>query len=256
MSRFDDILKLTKQLYPTGRAFRMAEGKTITKFMYALGKSEARAYDFAESTLFRILADNDNFTEEDASLWEARLNLKVDPGVDLETRKALINRKYSYPGGEIYRQNYQFIENQLREAGYNVWVHENRFPDGSGGYYYDDVLTDGGTQHSDDVEHSEDVEFGGGNLDLVANYPISGEQFNIGDDENQKGTFFIGGQNYPDRAIVRPDLEIEFRKLVLTLKPANTVAILLIDFTASGNIVGIGGDNIIGVEGGNIITVG
>ncbi len=86
--------------------------------------------------------------------------------------------------------------------------------------------------------------------------PVQNEPFSIGSSENLKGTFFICGETYPDRAKVRPDLEIEFRKLVLTLKPANTVAILLIDFVATGNIIGIEGDNLIGIEGDNIITVG
>lgn len=256
MSRFDDIFKLTKALFPTGRAYKIPKDSIISKTLYALGKSQARAYDFVASTLFRILPDNDNFTEEDASLWEKRLGLKVDPDIDLETRKTLIIRKYSYPSDEIYRQNYGFIERELRKAGYNVWVHENRFPDGFGGWYYDDVLSENTYQHSSELEHSEDIQHGGNTLDLIANVPVPNEQFNIGSSENLKGSFFICGENYPDRAIVRPDLEIEFRKLVLTLKPANTFAILLIDFTATGNIIGVEGGNIIGVEGGNIVTVG
>ena len=255
MDIFDKILKLTKQLFPTGRAFKISQGTTIEKTLFALGKSEGRAVDFVLSTLYRILPDNDNFTDEDATLWEQRLGLKVNTGIDLATRKSLILRKYAYPGDEIYRANWGFIERQLRLAGYDVYVQENRFPDGFGGWEYVNALETENVQHSANVEHSEDTEMGGNNLDLVVNVPIRNEPFDIGDPDNQKGSFFICGETYPDRANVRPDLEIEFRKLILTLKPANTFAILLIDFAAAGNIIGMEGANIIGVGGDNIVTV-
>ena len=87
---FNDILKLTKQLLPTGRAWRLPDNGYFKKLFYALGKYEQRAFQFAISTLDRILPDNENFTKEDASEWERRLNITGGTGyVPLEIRKAI-----------------------------------------------------------------------------------------------------------------------------------------------------------------------
>lgn len=242
MDRFDQILKLTKQLYPTGRAFNISFNSLMKKFMYALGKSEARAYDDSLSILSQILPDNDDFTAEDATLWENRLNIPVDPpGATLDERKELIARKYAFPGSFIYRQNWRYIEYQLQQAGFNVWVHENRFPDGPG-YTYLNPYEIEVIQHSTETEHGYETEMGENNLDIIANSADPNESYDPGIETNYKGAFFIGGETFPDRAIIAPNLMPAFRKLVLTLKPVNTFAILLIDNVYTGPMSFISGD--------------
>jgi hypothetical protein len=243
MARKDEIIKLTKQLYPTGRAFRISENSDIRKFLYGLGISEATAFDDALSILNQILPDNVNFTEEDATLWENRLNLKVNPpGLTLAERMLLIARKYAFPGEFIYRQNWRFIEYQLQLAGFDVYVHENRFPDGGGGWEYINVFDEEGIQHWTDTEHGYDSEMGFINIDIVANSKEPNENYDPGVGTNYKGAFFIGGASFPDRTFIIPDLEIEFRKLICQLKPANTFAILLIDFVHTGELDFMSGD--------------
>lgn len=240
MAREDDILKLTKQLFPTGRAFRIAKNSTLRKVLYALGISEAQAIDDSLTILDQILPDNDNFTEEDAALWEKRLGLKIaNPLLTLEERKTLIARKYAFPGRFIYRQNWRFLEYQLRLSGFDVYVHENRFLNGSYSY---DVPEMGITQHADETEHGYDTEMGDDGLDIVANSKYSPEFFDIGDETNFKGAFFVGGEIYDDEAVVSPALETELRKLICVLKPANTFAILLINYQYTGALSFMSGD--------------
>jgi len=121
------ISHLTKRLYPKGRAFRIPFGSTIEKVHKGLAISESDAYASAVSLLDSILPDNDNFTTEDASNWERRLGLITNSATDLNSRKLAIERKMNHPGTIKARQNYMYLQGQLQDAGFNVFVHENRF---------------------------------------------------------------------------------------------------------------------------------
>lgn len=237
MERKDIITKLTKQLFPTGRAWRISENSNFKKFIYALSISEADAIDFNYGILNSILPDNDQFTEIDASLWEKRLNLPIAPiGISLQDRMVIIARKYNFPGLAIYRQNWMFLQYQLQLAGFNVWVHENRFDDGMGGFTYVNYGELRLFQHGTEFEHGLDSEMGEDNVELIANSSYSGEIFDVGSYSNYRGAFFIGGETFPDRVVINKSLERSLRKLVLDLKPANTFAVLLIDFYYQGNV--------------------
>lgn len=235
MSIASKILKLTKQLYPTGRAFKVASGSTLERLHEALGVSEAQAYNDACSILNNILPDNSNFTTGDASQWEARLGMINGDSVALADRKLAIKRKMQHPGNIPARQHYLYLEGQLQAAGFNVYVHENRFdvyPDtyetqnprtlyGSSGWfsnlhgtflhgqalhgqYYSDVIANSITQEGD-------------------------RGFLIGD--NLRFTFFIGGQTLGTFASVDADRQAEFRQLILKIKPVQTVGFLFINYT-------------------------
>ena len=236
MIGYDDILKLTKQLLPTGRAWKLPYSGTFYKFMYALGKSEQRAYVFALSTLSRILPDNENFTEDDATEWERRLAISPGSGyVPLETRKSTIERKYQFPGSYLNRQNYLYIEAQLQLAGFNVTVTENDTALATG----TDILHKSTTLHGTSTVH------GRSNLydNVIANSINHGELFNI---STYKGVFYIDG-SIPANSIRT------FRQLVLTLKPANTVAILRLTYTNEIELVFMTGENIYTVDGKQLV---
>lgn len=238
MASFLDIFKLTKQLLPTGRAWRLPENSNIKKLFYALGKSEQRAFSFAVGTLNRILPDNDDFTAADATEWERRLNIVAGTGyVPLESRKANILRKYQFPGGFLNRQNYRYIEAQLQLAGYNVTITEN----------YVDFVTVAATVHSLTTPHGLNTKHGNTavNTDIVANSINKGELFDI---DTYKGTFYVDGE-VPVNAIKT------FRQLILTLKPVNTVAILRVSYTNVQDLVYVGGGGIGLVEGGRLALV-
>lgn len=159
------IKELNKQLYPTGRAWAYVHGSEqsntqVIEFVDRLGnpfvdgfgnsfiqtfgteaspskrlvnaflKSDERYYDDLLSLLNQIIADNASFDETDASNWERVYALNGND-LTLEERKANILRRQSYPNGVVERCNYLLIEDELQAAGFNVFVHENRFWSGS-----------------------------------------------------------------------------------------------------------------------------
>jgi len=123
----DKIIQLTKRLYPSGRAFRLPVDSTFLKLHEGLAESENRAFNSSLELLNQILPDNDNFTEDDATAWEIKLALAVSPGTLLEDRKEAIIRKMRHPGNILPRQHYLYVQKQLQDAGFNVFVHENKF---------------------------------------------------------------------------------------------------------------------------------
>jgi uncharacterized protein YmfQ (DUF2313 family) len=235
MATLDQIMTLTKQLLPTGRAWWMPARGPFERLMTGLQLSESRAYDDARSILDSIFPDNNNFTADDATAWETRLGLVSNQLVALSDRKMAIQRKMNHPGSVAPRQNYRYLEGQLRDAGFDVHVYENRFAD-----YYQGYVTKTPTQFSTlpyplrSVQYGE-VQYGNGNYGLDYSNKIANSinesidnAFLIGTDF--RSTFFIGGSTPGSWAIVDVNRKTEFRQLVLKIKPVQTVAFLLINF--------------------------
>jgi len=234
MSTLDRIIKLADQLYPKGRAFKFFTGSEFTLLNTALGLSEGRAYDDALAILDAIIPDNDNFTVDDADDWERRLGMITNPSVSLDDRKTAILRKMNHPGTIPARQHFLYLEGQLQAAGFNVFVFENKFPDGSGGIETRDPITVSGGVGADQNQLGEaqlgDAQLGGGFGNIIVNYIDETQDllFNVGD--NLRSTFFIGADPVGDFADVDLDRKDEFRKLILTIKPAQSVGYLFINY--------------------------
>jgi len=247
------LIQLTEQLYPTGRGFNIHIGSFIRKMHLALNRSESRLNDNTLDILNGILPDNDSFTVEDATVWEQRLGLITNDAVSLANRKLAIIRKLNYPGTIIARQSGGFIESQLRLAGFDVYVHEN--PDlitienllysvsnvavfgtnNFGSFNFGSIYTEYPNLFG--YLNFGSFNFGSANFDeryfkgKVANHieEILDSTFNHQD--NWIKTFFIGGENLGEFATVPIERKDEFRQLILRLKPTETVAYLLINFT-------------------------
>jgi uncharacterized protein YmfQ (DUF2313 family) len=252
MSTFVKIKSLIKQLLPTGRAFRMPIGGDGDKLIEATSEGLARVHDDIQSTLNAILPDNSNFTEDDATAWEIRLGMIVNPLVDLEIRKSAIIRKMNHPGTIKARQSADYFQEQLHLAGFTgVFVHANNdylsieeiLNEGEG-YQLNDFqlgdsqLGDAYSIYSDcfEVIQLGDYELGAWQLnsykwcDIIANH-IDKEldsRFFIG---NDKRTFVIGGELFGKFGDIPAGQVNEFRQLVLKLKPVESVALLLINYT-------------------------
>jgi hypothetical protein len=236
MSLTQTIKNLTYQLFPTGRAFWSKIDSDRDKLISGLNASEVRAYSDALSLLDSALPDNANFTAQDATMWERRLGLISNPLVSLSDRKLAIQRKMNHPGTVKARENYRYIEAQLQAAGFDVYVYENRFPDGFGGYVTKSPSVFsllpfplGGVQHGD-FQHG-DAQHGGGFFgNKVANHieETLDNSFYVG--LNFKSTFFIGGNIAGSWATIDANRKDEFRQLVLKIKPTQTIAFLLINF--------------------------
>jgi len=232
---FDFIFKLTQKLYPTGRAFRMLYNGALERLHLGLAESEEKLYNDAISTLNSILPDNNNFTADDAADWERRLGMITNTGVSLSDRKKAIERKLNHPGTISARQNYHYLEGQLQAAGFDVYVYENRFPDGSGGYTTKTPTELNVLYAAFTIQHGEPLQMG-----MLQHGPcytnkivnqidtLKDDYFNTGD--NFRSTFFICGSTIGTFANVPAARKDEFRQLILKIKPAQTVGYLFVNY--------------------------
>jgi hypothetical protein len=236
MSPFEsEIIQLDKQLYPDGRAFKIAPDSIKDRLHRALAKSDARAYADAVSILDSIIPDNNRFTTQDAARLEVAYGLIVNEAVPLEDRKAAILRKMRHPGTIAARENWKVLQDALQEANFNVYVYPNRFPDGVGGYITmtpEDFSTP--PYPSADIQLGDaqlgDFQMGGTPGNKVANSIYDSDDSTFDTGGNLKSTFFVGGTPAGEWADVLATRETEFRQLILRLKPVNTVAFLLINY--------------------------
>lgn len=236
MATIDKIRALTIQLLPTGRAFWKKIGGVFDTLIEGLIASEQRAYDDAVSILDNILPDNSNFTTDDATAWEIRLGLITSSLVPLADRKDAIKRKINHPGTVPARQNYRYLQGQLQAAGFDVYVYENRFPDGGGGYYTKSPTLFSllpyprrWVMHSNVIQHGQ-VQHGYTFGNKVVNHIEESLDAPFGTGNNLRSTFFVGGATPGSWAIVDVNRKDEFRQLILKIKPVQEVGFLLVNF--------------------------
>lgn len=237
MALADILARLTRQGYPNSRAFNYPYGGIWERMHKALSLSEARAYEAALSTLQSIIPDNSDFTEEDATTLEAVYAIYSKAGTSLADRKAAILQKMAYPGTDAPRCNYRYLEAQLRLAGFDVYVYENRFPSG-GGYITktpSEILgvTAGmamlGAFELGEVELNQSWIDAGVTLCVNHIEESLDATFTI-PPTNYRTTFYISGSpitTFADVPEVRKD---EFRQLINQLKPAQTVGFLFVNY--------------------------
>ncbi len=230
----DKIKNLTKQLYPTGRAFWLPFDGIFERLHNALNISEVQVYNDIVSTLDCILPDNENFTIYDARDWEIRLGITPNELMDLADRKLAILRKLNQPGLAPAKSNWRYLEKQLRAAGFDVYVHENRFDNYPTGYItMTPFQLTGDASYMVSPQYGDfqygDVQYGGTFTKFVANHisELLDWQYNI---TNLRKTFYIGGLTAGDFANVPLIRKDEFRQLILTIKPTQTVGFLLINY--------------------------
>ena len=234
MGYFLDLIKrTTESLLPTGRSFTIPVNGVLDKFKDAVVESEARLMSDIFGVYDSVFPDNPNFTSDDATRWERTLGLITNTNVDIEDRKLGIVRKLNYPGIIKPRENYRSIQKSLRAAGFDVYVYENRFPDGMGGWVtktpqevslsvIDDVVQHGQYNHGQ-IQHGQSYTY------KIVNSVDASIDASFDEGDNLRSTFFISGDILGLNAIIPAEREIEFRKLVLALKPVQTVAYAFID---------------------------
>lgn len=247
------LIQLTEQLYPTGRAFNIHIGSFIRKMHLALNRSESRLNRNTLAILDGILPDNDNFTVEDATVWEQRLGLITNDAVSLANRKLAIIRKLNHPGTIRARQSAGFIESQLQLAGFDVYVHENTDlitienllysvsnvavfgTNNFGSFNFGSIYTEFPNLFAN--LNFGSFNFGSANFNQryfkgkVANQINESLDYTFNHQNIWIKTFFIGGENLGDFANVPSARKDEFRQLILRLKPTETVAYLLVNYT-------------------------
>lgn len=220
------LFDLVRQLYPTGRAWSYVKGGVFYNLHLSINRSLIRFIESCISFLDSHFPDNDNFNVDDCSLWEYRLGLVTNPLLSVPVRRQAILRKMAFPSNIKARQSAIYMEHQLQLAGFNVYVHENSYPYQTPGDIVAIAL--GNTQHSDNIQHGGGTTHGSLGFDVIANLAVVDENYSVGG--VLWATFFIGGLNLGDVANVPQIRALEFKELVLKLKPAHLVAYTFIDY--------------------------
>lgn len=243
MADFEDILlKLSKRLYPKGRAWKMPFGGFFEKLHKGLAKSENRAILAANSILDSTLPDNDNFDEADAANWERCLGIYSAVGTTLADRKAAIRTKLNHPGTVAARQYYAYIESVLQSAGFDVYVTENRFLEGSPPEYvtktatevYGDAIGEANLGNFNLGETNLGSSWVDDGVTIVANHVEEELDAGFGFGDNLRSTFYISAPfvaGFASFVTVPAVRKQEFRQLLLQLKPQQTVGILFVNYT-------------------------
>lgn len=254
MAFISPLLNLTKRLYPTGRVFGIPLDSVIEKVHIALNKSEADAANGALDILKTILPDNPFFTEQDATDWERRLAIRTRDGALLSDRKLAIQQKYATPSTIPARQHQQYLQGQLQAAGFSVYVHENRTPDGSGGWETIPIGAITGANFGSISFGSTNFGSGIDTLDIIANYVDVDRDNDFVLPDDVSATFFVGGMVLGSSATVDSTRIEEFRQLILSIKPVNTVAILLITYVPHEELINDADGNALLDAGGEFIA--
>ena len=225
---FTDIFNdLARQLYPTGRAWWMPKNGVFNNLHLSINRSFIRVIESCQSTIDSYFPDNENFTLQDALLWEYRLGLNLSQSATLEQRKQAILRKLAFPNNIKARQSRLFIESQLQLAGFDVYVHENLPPYQTPNNIISATLNE--VQHGNGLQHGNGVQHGYSGFDVIANEATISESYSVGSG-NLWATFFIGGINLGDVATIPLNRVQEFKELVLKLKPVHTVAYTFVNY--------------------------
>lgn len=228
----DQIIKLTKQLYPTGRAFKLNPGGYHDTLHQGLLVSEEQAYTDALAIFHSLLPDNNFFTTDDATDWERRLGMISNPLVSLANRKAAILRKLRAPYTNKGRGYYLNLERELQDAGFNVYVFENIFFN----YPYTETTVNPALLNGNILTQSQhgDKQHGDAQSAYLNNICVNHIDesrdiiFDIG--VNLRSTFFIGANPLGTYANVPIARKNEFRQTILKIKHTHLVAILFVNY--------------------------
>ena len=237
MATQDTFLRIAKMLQPTGSAFRIPFASNFEKMYKAIVSDSiggvGKLYNDVRSIANEQLPDNDNFTIEMARRWYVRLGLFDSGSVPLADMKAAINQKLSFPNTPLNKQHYLFIEEQLRMAGFDVRVYENRFLPGPTTKTPSEILgVAAGNAVLDTFELNElelDEEWIDTDITLVMNY-LEEEKDATFPILDYRSTFYIAGATIDTFADVPLSRKIEFRQLILNFKAAQMCAILFVNY--------------------------
>jgi len=172
--------------------------------------------------------DNTNFTLQDVINHEVLYGILPNNETSLQNRIDAIKQRLSYPNGILNRLHYTYIQEQLRAMGFDVYVHENRFASGyikaQVGNVICGVSSFGGYRGQSQQYEARAPELG--YTEICANYidtDIDNEALGNGINPDiisiYAGSFFIGGETYPQMAEVEHARKDEFRHAILSLKP-------------------------------------
>jgi uncharacterized protein DUF2313 len=230
-----------QHLVPRGLAWRLPVGRSLRKLFEGLAPAFGRERDFADDIL------NDLFpaTTRQLAEWEAQYGLEPAESDSEATRRLALAAEWAATGG----QSPGYIEGVLQAAGFDVYVHEWW---SSGPPYvardpndYTDLPLIGSVQCTPDGESDQPQCTADNepdqpqcdaflvndphyfvNLDLTPRAPPP-----IPDDPDVWPYFlYIGGETFPDLAVVPIARKASLERLIQKLKPAQNWIVTLITY--------------------------
>jgi hypothetical protein len=230
-----------EHLVPRALAWRLGLGKQLRRLFEGLVPSFEREREFADDVFNDLFPSTTRELEE----WENQYGLEPAPSDIEATRRLALAAEWAATGG----QSPAYIEGVLQTAGFDVYVHEWW---ASGPPYvarnphdYTDLPLIGTVQCSelsDQVECSENDLPGQGQCDaLLANDP----HYFVNLDLTRRAPppipatnitglwhffLYIGGETFPDLAVVPVARRAAFERLVQKLKPSQQWIVTLVTY--------------------------
>jgi len=230
-----DFFKMVELLYPTGRAWNLPEGGLFRAFHSAINLSLLQVALDAAATLDDTFPDNANFDAGDCTLWENRFGIEYNAALTTAQRRTNIYNFMAFPQNILGRQSPGYNEYSLQQAGFDVHIYENIFFDMSG-----NLIQKTPQQVLGTVTETTQLRYISPQTQLGANTQLGGVSFSVVANEEtfenySPGgilwpTFFIAGSAINVPASISQYRQTEFRRAVLKVKPAHTVAFLIVNF--------------------------
>ncbi len=254
-----DFFPVIQKLLPKGRAFRLAYQNDLYKFHQAQAKEPGRICDFFVDV--RNSGIPPNIPSDALSDWETFLGLLTNTALTDESRNDRILSKLTAVGG----QGPDYIEKQLQDAGFPLFVYENNVQEGAREYIT--LLGDTGIEMNDFQlgDFTDRLNPNSVPGDLLANPPIFAtskdyigsmlgdtdtelDDFELGefsdtiftefeykisaDSETFVFYWFIAGEGgIFDTVDLPADRQDDFESLVYQLKPAHTWVIANVTYS-------------------------
>src|SRR5262245_20727668 len=247
------FFRVFQHLLPRAEPWKITIQKTLRKFFEGLA---AGAPDAARTFVDQVYEDVFPPTTRELEAWEEQYGLV--PNGNEVTRRLALTAEWKATGG----QSPAYIEGILQTAGFDVYVHE-WWSSGTpwvarDARHYTDKPPIGTTQCSAFPSQPVcrklhgDPQFPQFQCNrFLANDPgylVNKTLVNVAPppvpDDPKFWPFFIyiGGETFPNRAIVDPSRREELERLVLKLRPTEQWIVLLVDYSETGTYVTRGGD--------------
>ena len=216
-------VKLFGHLLPKGEAWRLAHGKTLTKYIDGIYNG---FYQPFINYVGQMYLDNFAQTTSKLSELEAQKGLPLSSNLTEQQRRDRLEGRLKAFGG----QSPYYIQKTLQDAGFNIYIHEWWIPGTknprnpiallgtSGGNVYKHSFGNVNKQFGD-----VGVQFGG-ILTKAGTVLINKPQPDtmIPTDEKYWPYFiYFGAKEFPEQAVIDPARKDELEQLLLTICPAH-----------------------------------
>ena len=242
------VNNIIKHLLPNSRAFKLYKNSSIAAFFGSLNNVNAEI----KTSFDDVFSDMNPQLTRNLEQWEKQFNINTSGNLSESERRDILDAEWKAQGG----QSPQYLEDRLRAAGFNVYVHEWWEPNAQtgGGSVNNDVtpvaripsnyindgaidwlMTDGNADSVDGSDVAMDGTLSGASGYLLVNRIIDGSNNNKhytipAGTEYHPYFLYIGGETFPNSASIPTSRLVEFEELCLKICPAEQWIGVLVDY--------------------------